>query len=353
MTDILDLKQMAAGDFAQPFLIDHSNIRGRLVRLNDVVDTILTRHDYPEPVSRLLGELLVVAAMLSGNLKNEGLLTLQLKGKGLVRFIVVDVEFGGKLRGYAELAEGAAEALARMEEKHLAPSLSDMVGDGYLAITLDNAYSKQPYQGIVGLSGKSLSDTVQSYFTNSEQTEVRLKISVGSMQYGGESRAQWCAGGMLLQHVPGEGGKREKGWLPPGSEDNAGVTLHDEADDAAAHMRPSNEPDPDLWNRIALFYDTLKPYELLDPLLPTEELLYRLFNEDGVWMYDAAPFQTGCRCSRERISNVLRSFPEEELATMTEEDGTLSVNCQFCNKAEEFSLDDIHRPDAGSGAPAQ
>jgi molecular chaperone Hsp33 len=329
MTDISDLKSLAAGDFAQPFLIDHSNIRGRLVRLNEVVDTILTRHEYPEPVSRLLGELLVVAAMLSGNLKHQGMLTLQIKGEGLVRFVVVDVEFGGKLRGYAEMAEGAEEALKSMDAAHHTPSLQDMVGNGYLAITLDNTFSKQPYQGIVELSGKTVAETVQSYFSNSEQSEVRLKICVGSMQYGGEERAQWCAGGMLLQHVPGEQGG---GHFTSDAE--AAVRVHDAADDAVVQMRStaSTEPDPELWHRISLFYDTLKPYELLDPLLPTEELLYRLFNEDGVWMYQTAALHTGCRCTRERISKVLSSFPREELQTMLDDEGRLSVNCQFCNK---------------------
>lgn len=330
MTDIQDLKDAASGDFAQPFLIDQSNIRGRMVRLSGVVDTILTRHDYPEAVSRLLGELLVVAAMLSGNLKHQGVLTLQLKGEGLVRFIVVDVAFGGALRGYADLAEGAAEKITAMEKDNHAPSLHDLVGDGYLAITLDNPYAKQPYQGIVGLHGTSIAETVQSYFTNSEQSEVRLKIVVGSMQYGGEARAQWCAGGMLLQHVPGEGGNRAE---------EGGVIVHDEADDDAEQMRArdAGEPDPDLWRRIAIFYDTLKSYELLDPLLPPQELLYRLFNEDGVWMYEPAVLNAGCRCSREKIQNVLASFGPEELSDMVEDDGRLHVTCQFCTVEQTFA----------------
>ncbi len=334
MTDIKDLKDAASGDFAQPFLIDHSNIRGRMVRLNAVVDTILTRHDYPEAVSRLLGEMLVVAAMLSGNLKHQGVLTLQLKGEGLVRFVVVDVEFGGKLRGYADLVEGAHEKLAEMEKAHTAPTLHDLVGEGYLVITLDNAYSKQPYQGIVGLQGATIAETVQSYFTNSEQSEVRLKIVVGSMQYGGEARAQWVAGGMLLQHVPAEGGTRAE---------EGGVIVHDAADadaDSLAARSEDTGPDPDLWRRIAIFYDTLKSYELLDPLLPTRELLYRLFNEDGVWVYDAVPMHAGCRCSREKIQNVLRSFGPEELADMVEDDGKLRVTCQFCTTTQGFGLEE-------------
>ncbi len=347
MTDIQDLKDAAIGDFAQPFLIDHSNIRGRLVRLNGVVDTILTRHDYPEPVSRLLGELLVVAAMLSGNLKHQGILTLQLKGERLVRFIVVDVEFGGKLRGYAEMAEGAAEALARLEAAHQAPTLHDLVGDGYLAITLDNAFSKQPYQGIVGLHGQSIAETVQACFTNSEQSEVRLKIVVGNMQYGGEARAQWCAGGMLLQHVPSEGGTRsaEGGALETDALETNEIQVHDAADADAEGIRARFtdrvDPDPELWTRITLFFETLKSYELLDPLLTTKALLYNLFNEDGVWVYDAARLTTGCRCSREKVQKVLTSFGPDELADMVDERGALSVTCQFCTTEQRFSLAEV------------
>lgn len=308
-----------AGDYSQSFLIDESNIRGRLVRLNNVVDTILTRHDYPEPVSRLLGELLVVASMLSANLKEGGKLTMQVKGEGLIRFVVVDAEFGGTLRGYAELVDGAEKTLVEMDKADKTPSFHEMVGNGYLCITLDNEHNKTPYQGIVTLDGVSLAEAVQNYFSNSQQSEVKLKLGVGTIQYSGQERASWCAAGLEIQHVPLNSEEQAKRELATISE---------------------VEKDEDLWQRIALFFRTTKSHELLDPFITTKELLYRLFNEDGVWVYDPQELKVGCRCSREKIMVTLLNFTDEELADMYEDD-KLSVNCQFCNQTEVISREEI------------
>lgn len=301
-------------DCIQPFLIHHSNIRGKMVRLNEVVDTILTRHDYPEAVSRLLAELIVIATILSANLKHKGLLTVQLKGDGPVRFMVVDATAKGEMRGYADLTEDYAAQIKAIGKN---PTLKQLMGNGFLAITLHQGNGREPQQGIVALDGENLAEVVQSYFTTSEQNEVFLRIAVGRNRRQGDT-GQWCAGGIMLQYAPHEDG------IPP--ED--GNLMHFDED-------PQEQ-----WRRSNILTDTVKETELLDMYLPLQRVLYSLFNEDGVWVYEASDISVGCRCSRKKITHTLMQFPQEEVESMLE-DGTLSVNCQFCNQAEHFSAQEV------------
>lgn len=298
-------------DCVQPFFIHHSNIRGKLVRLAEVSNVILTRHEYPNVVSHLMAELLVVAAMLSANLKGKGILTLQLKGDGPVKFMVADTTASGEMRGYAEMSEDSFDALNAL--KWGQAKLSQITGKGYLAITLDQG--KDPYQGIVDLEGDSLVDTVQHYFTQSEQSGIMLKVMASQTAQG-----EWRAGGIMLQHVPEEGGN---------------VPLSVEAKE-----RKENDTPEEQWHRACILAETTKETELLDQYLPPQQLLYRLFNEDGVWVYDATTVSEHCRCSREKISRTLASFPRDEVESYVVE-GIVSINCQFCNNSEIFNVDDL------------
>ena len=197
----------------------------------------------------------MLAAMLSSRLKSHGILTMQLKGDGLVKFVVVDAVYGGALRGYAEIAPGAAETIEALSLQGEL-TLQDLLGKkGYLAITLDKG-SGSPYQGIVALSGDSLSEAVQAYFTQSEQTEVMVRVSVGRERVAGEKAGKWCAGGIMLQQIPHEGGTRIEG----------SNQIHYEG------MHPKEQ-----WQRSKMFAETVQDHELLDSLLTAPELLYRLF----------------------------------------------------------------------------
>jgi len=294
-------------DLIQPFLIHHSSVRGRVVRLGETIDTILNQHSYPHAVSHMLAEMCVLAAMLSSNLKGKGKLTMQLRGDADIEFLVVDVKADGAMRGYAQLKEGAI-----FEDTGM--SLQQLVGKGYLAITLQ--IGKTPYQGIVELDGDSISDSMQHYFTNSEQSVVYVKTAVGQREE--KEKAIWCAGGIMIQQVPKEGGKKQEE-LPP--EDHG----HDMDED---------------WQHNRILTETVKDEELLDIYLSPQALLYRLFNEEGVWVYDAEAFRAECSCSREKVQQTLVQFPKEELAEMLD-DGKLEVRCQFCNSAEIFTLDDF------------
>jgi len=291
-------------DQSQPFLIHHSSIRGRLVRLEASIDTILHQHDYPPVVSRLLAEMALLVTLLSGNLKGRGKLSLQLRGKGAISFIIVDITAEGALRGYAELNK------ASPLPTHESPTLSELLGEGYLAITLQK--SDQPYQGIVALTGDTLSECLQHYFTNSEQSELFVKTAI----HYDELTKRWSAGGLILQHVPVEGGV----------ESLANEVRGDSLD----------EDDGENWRRNAVLAETTKAEELLDMHLSPQALLYRLYNEDGVWIYDAEAIRAECGCSREKMEGVLAQFPAEELADLRNETGQLEVNCQFCNKTHLF-----------------
>lgn len=293
-----------ATDYLIPFLRQEAGARGRLVRLGPVADTILSRYDYPAPVARLLGELLLVASMLAANLKQEGIFTIQLRGNGPVPLIVVDAVYGGELRGFADVKPDAIIDA----EKTYTPA--ELVGsDGYLAITLDPGPGMQRYQGVVALEGDTITDAFINYFTYSQQAEVQFNLAL-------EKRAgRWVAGGFMLERIPGEGG---------------------------IETSPTEDQEEN-WRTTLALSNTLKTEELLDPLLEGETLLYRLFHEDGVLVYPPQPLKTGCRCSRERILNMLTGMPLTDRADMVV-DGEITVHCQFCNQTERFSPQDVGLP---------
>lgn len=298
-------------DFVQPFLIDHSSIRGRLVRVGKVLDDIITAHNYPTQVSLHLAEQIVIAALLSATLDKDGILTVQAKGDGAVKFIVVDVMAGGTIRGYAEVDENRLKEITkRSKAKKL--KISEILGKGYLAVTLDEGNSKQRYQGIVELQGESISDAFRGYFLQSQQGEVSVKVAVRSP---GKVHKNWVAGGIVIERMPIEGGKQAE-YTPDELEER--------------------------WKRTKLFMQTLKDEELLDTGITPQNLLYRIFNEDGVWVYKLQNLKAGCRCSRKRVRMILKSLPKEELLSLLD-NGKMSVNCQFCNKNEAFTRADINR----------
>ncbi len=310
MTNALELA--AYDNLIQPFLIHDSDIRGRVVRIGGVVDAILNQHDYPPSVSKLLAELCLLAAMLSTNLKGRGKLTMQLRGEGDVAFMVADITAKGAMRGYAELKEGASF-------KNDNATLTQLMGKGYLAITLQKG--DKPYQGIVELSGDNLSESMQHYFTHSEQSLVYVKTACAQREINGEK--MWISAGLMLQHMPNEGGKKREQEEPDFKNYNTKDNLE--------------ENGLEVWNRNRILGATVKEDELLDIYLSPQALLFRLYNEDGVWVYDAEDLRAECNCSRARVKETLEQFPDAELEAMMD-DGKLNVNCQFCNTNEEFTL---------------
>lgn len=283
-----------------PFLLNEAPVRGRVVRLYDVMDTILKCHDYPPNISRLLGEALVVASMLASNLKSGGVLTVQIQSKGAIKLLVVDAAFGGALRGYADFDATAVAALNSM-------SLPAAFGEGYLAITFDPGEGGKRYQGVVPLEGASITDAIQRYFTQSQQLRAQFHVAVGEVS-GDDKQLHWIGGGVYIEHMPNEQGQ-----------------LDDKSDE---------------WDHASALLATVQGDELLDPALDLNALLHRLFHENGVWVYEPLPLEAKCRCSREKIEHTLKGMERAALEEMVV-DGKIEVDCQFCNSKELFTLDDI------------
>lgn len=306
-------------DLVLPFRTERSGIIGRLVRLGPAIDEILSHHAAPVPVSQALGEAVALTALLGTALKIDGKLTLQTKTDGLLDFLVVSYETPGRLRGYARYDKRRLSAGEDIDQRTL-------MGEGHLAITIDQGEDMERYQGIVALDGDGIGEAALSYFRQSEQLPSFLRLAVARHYTAGENGApgrwQWRAGGLLVQHLARDGGIE------------AAVETSEEDEDILG------DTDDD-WERTRILASTVEDHELLDPTLAPERLLYRLFHEEGVRAFPSARVEAFCRCSRERVHAFLTSFGAAELADMREPDGSISVTCEFCTKNYRFAPDEI------------
>lgn len=301
---------MTAPDFVRSFQIEGMNVRGRIVHLTDLADRVLAAHAYPDSVSRVVGEALALAALLGTSLKFEGTLTLQTRSDGPLRLIVADYTSPGTIRACATFDRAAVEALGPT------PAFAALVGSGSLAITIDPGGDMDRYQGIVPLEDEGLADGATSYFERSEQIPTRIKLSVATLSGRGtsEPRPHWRAGGIVIQNLAALGGH--------------------------AASRPAQDS-TDHWIRASMLFSTVEPHELVDPQVEAERLLYRLFHEDGVRVFERQPLAFGCRCSADRVVTVLSQYPDEEIRELADGDGQISATCEFCATVYKFAPDDI------------
>lgn len=305
-------------DSVLPFSTVKSRAMGRLVRLGSVVDEILSQHDYPERVSEALGEAVALTAMLGTTLKLDGDLIIQTNSDGPLGMLVVNFETPGRIRAHASFDEERVAALVG-DEPHDSGAL---LGSGYLAITIDPGKGMDRYQGVVALEGQGLADAAHAYFRQSEQLPTYVRLAVArhrNRSTGSDAGWQWRAGGLLVQHVTPVGG-----------------AVHDDDEDDFLLGE-----DDDNWRRVAYLAQTVEDHEILDPTLAPERLLYRLFHEEGVRAAGARELEVFCRCSRERVANLLKSFEQAELDDLREEAGDIVVTCEFCNTAYRFADDGI------------
>ena len=288
-------------DEVLPFTIPSRDARGRVVRLGPALHTILAAHDYPPVLRRLLGEALVLTAMMGTLLKDEGCqLTLQVQApKGVVDLLVCDYR-DGELRGYVR------HDAARLADLGAHGTLQDLFADGYLAITFDLTATGKRYQGIVPLDGGSLARVCEGYFAQSEQVPTLIRIG---LDVEGD---QCIAGGLLIQHLPdGEEGRER---------------LH-------ARM------DHPHWEHVAALAGSMTADELVDPALPLDDILWRLFHEeDEVRLLPSTGLTRGCRCSVEYYRSVLGRFSPEDLDEMRDDQGQISVDCAFCSRVFLLAL---------------
>lgn len=292
---------MSLEDAVFPFQVADSGVRGRVVRLSSVVDDILSAHDFPDNVSMLLGEALCLTALAGAGLKFDGKLIFQAQGDGPVSMLVADYQSNGALR-----------AMAKIERPSAAPG-AGLLGKGHVAMTLDQGPDMERYQGVTALQGADLAEIAVGYFDQSEQIPTVIRLAVGRLSIPGQAD-RWRAGGVMAQFVPGEGGLRERG-------EKAIIT----------------EEERDQWERAAAFVQSTQDDELLDPDISADRLLYRLFHEDGVRVFDPKPVTASCGCTGEKIAAVLERYSEDALSEMGE-DGVISVTCEFCRTHYRFDL---------------
>lgn len=293
-------------DVIVPFQVADTAVRGRVVRLAASADEILSAHGFPGPVSELVGEAIALVAMMGAALKFDGKLIFQAQGNGAVPMVVADYSAGGALRATAKLSDAASDDLER--------GARGLLGEGSIVMTIDQGADMDRYQGVTPIEGESLAEAAVAYFDQSEQIPTVVKLAVGRIQTAGGEET-WRAGGLMAQFVPGEGGSRERGEAMLLSAD-----------------------DRETWDRAAAFVETVQADELLDPAISAETLLYRLFHEDGVRVFDAQALRADCSCNRDKISAVLARYTQEDLSEMVD-DGAITVTCEFCRKVYSFGPD--------------
>ena len=299
-------------DTCLPFEVEGADVRGQTVRLQASIDEVLKKHGYPGPVSVMVGEMLCLAVMLGSSLKFDGRLSLQTRSDGPVSMLVADFFTPGTVRAYARFDEAEVDrALKAADGAKL--SVNKLLGRGQFSIVIDQGPDTEPYQGIVALEGQNISECAETYFRQSEQIASSIKVAVSEVF--GSSGQSWTSGGIMIQHLPKPGeGKVER-----------------------------EETPAQIWERINMLQATTEDHELTDPSLSAEELLYRLFHEDGVRVYDHKDIAAGCTCSNEKVEGVLKGFDPVELDSMVKDDGLIDVTCEFCNTSYVFTPEGLRR----------
>jgi molecular chaperone Hsp33 len=302
--------KIAWDDTVLPFQLDNVDMRGRVARLDGVLEGILKQHDYPPQVEALVAEMALLTALIGQTIKLRWKLSLQVQSKGAVRMIATDYygpEKDGepaRIRAYASYDADRLTDAAPFEQ----------IGEGYFAIMIDQGKGMTPYQGITPLAGGSLSACAESYFAQSEQLPTRFSLSFGKSS-GPDEPEHWRAGGIMLQHMP-------KASPLAASGEGTGDVL--KADDLVEGDEAEN------WNRVNILLGTVEDLELIGPSVPPTDLLLRLFHEEQPRVYDAQPVRFGCTCSEDRVRQSLSIYSARDIEKMTTDDGRVTADCQFC-----------------------
>ncbi|MGB7431555.1 MAG: Hsp33 family molecular chaperone [Ahrensia sp.] len=305
-------------DIVIPFQVDALEARGRVVQMGPAINRMLARHDYPEPVAQLLAEMVVLTVLLGTALKFNGKFIVQTQTDGPVSLLVVDFVTPDAVRAYARYD---ADAVAYAVD-NAATAPEQMLGKGMLVLTVDQGKYMKRYQGIVQLDGTSLEEIAHNYFRQSEQIPTQVRLEVGRFDVDGER--QWRAAGLLAQFLP-ESEERMKTGDLPGGDIPEGVVVPDiDVDDA--------------WTEIQALVGTLGADELLDEQLGPHGLLYRLFHERGVRVYDGLTVEEKCSCSPEKVQAVIENMSDNDRAESVE-DGVIKIKCEFCSTSYNFDSD--------------
>ncbi len=301
--DGTEVSSLVDDNVIQPFSLEKVNVRGRVVRLGSALTDIMEQHKYPAPVAALLSEVVVLCAMLSAMIKYDGIFSLQVKSDGVITSMVADVTSAGEIRAYASFNSDEVAKMAKIyakEDNHFYA----LLGHGIMSFTVkSNVDGEHDYQGIIELQGKSLRNDIEHYFEQSEQIRTSFKTSIHPQD------GFWRAGGIMIQSMP----------------------VSDNPD----------EFDEEDWQRPSIMLASCTDDELLSTQLHSADILFRLFNEDGVMVYPAKPLRFGCQCSRQKVESILVTLPRDDIDLILEKDSEISVKCEFCSEEYKFLSNDI------------
>jgi molecular chaperone Hsp33 len=316
--------EASSDDVVVPFQVEALDIRGRCVHLGASLDALLERHAYPPAVSRALGEAVVLTSLLGTALKFEGRFQLQTRTDGPINMILVDFDAPNRLRGYASFdAAKVQETVAKPD-----PNLSlnaQLLGRGHLGLTLEQGSAASRYQGIVALEGQGLEQAALQYFKQSEQIPTFLRLAVGEVMNADEGKSHvWRGGGLLVQFLPSSSERQRQSELDAGDAPKGYTPTIFKQDEAWQEDKS--------WTEACALAETVEDHELLDPAVSSERLLYRLFNEHDIKVFNGLPMSEACRCFDERIKDMLARFSQQDRNDMIADDGKISVTCEFCSK---------------------
>ncbi|MCG7394767.1 Hsp33 family molecular chaperone [Microvirga sp. ACRRW] len=310
-------------DVVLPFSVEPLDVRGRVVRLGPSIDTILARHGYPNLVARVIGEAAALTVMLGASLKLEGRFQLQTKTDGIIDMVVVDFNAPDKLRATARFDQEKLDALGSGSM-----STGELIGSGYLAMTIDQGTERSRYQGVVALEGQGFEEAAHQYFRQSEQIPTQVRLAVAE-QFE-EGRHTYRAGGLMIQFLPSSPERMRQADLHPGD--------IPEGHASNGFGMPSED---DAWVEAKSLVATVEDHELIDPAVSSERLLYRLFHERGVRVFEGQNVHEECTCSHDRIMGMMRRFSAEDRRDMVGDNGRIGITCEFCSRFYDLNPADV------------
>lgn len=315
----MNAEQIAWDDTVLPFQLDRSDIRGRVARLDGVLEQVLRQHSYPPVIEALVAEAALLTALIGQSIKLRWKLSLQIRGKGPARLIATDYYGPGEDGEPARIRAYASYDADRLD--HGAAPFSQ-IGEGYFAVMLDQGSGMQPYQGFTPIAGGSLSACAETYFAQSEQLPTRFSLTYGQSQVPG-GISHWRAGGVMLQHMPTVGGAV----AAEGGSGEGGLLTH--ADILSGDASEN-------WTRANLLLDTVEEMELIGPSVTPTDLLVRLFHEEEPRVFEAQTVRFGCSCSADKVRQTMSIYSQRDIAKMTTPAGIVTADCQFCGAHYEF-----------------
>jgi len=305
--------QIAWDDTVLPFQLDRADVRGRVARLDGVLDQVLAQHDYPPVIEALVAEMALLTALIGQTIKLRWKLSLQVRGAGGCVPLIATDYYGPTDQG--DPARIRAYASYDRDKIDLDADGFSQIGQGYFAVLIDQGKGTVPYQGITPIAGNSLSACAETYFAQSEQLPTRFQLTFGKSQNPGETPS-WRAGGVMLQHMP----KASPFATEEATRDDGLLAATDVLDDDAEEN----------WHRVNVLLDTVEELELIGPKVQPTDLLVRLFHEESPRVFDAQPITFGCTCSADRVRQSLSIYSAKDIGHMTTDEGTVTADCQFC-----------------------